>query len=514
MQRIARRSLLAVVLAASVGLAGCEKHSTQSDAPAAGESTLVVALQADGKTLDPHVATDAASIRLSENLYSTLLRYGERYGEIEPALARSHEVSDDGLTWSFELRSNAHFHGSGRSVTAADVKFSLERIVKKGVRADQLKAIARIDTPDPSHVVLHLDHAFSPLESALAHPMNAIVDREVVDDSGDDLSRVDAGSGAFSLVRWVSGRHLVMERDPRYWEPGLPHLERVVFRPIPDETARMTALRSGEVDLVLDVPPRDARELEAAGKIVVGSVPGTFWEYIGLNTKKPPFDDVRVRQAVAWAIDREQIAKLVHLGRARVLPGGPIPQEHWAYADLHTYPAPDLARARALLDEAGKPEAVVTLKVGAEFPYQVNAAQVIKQQLSKIGIRVRILVERSTLFFNSLGHGDFQMTVVGWVGFVDADEWLYALFHGGGRYNQQGFDSPELDRLLDRGRTLRDRSARQRVYRDAQRIIAEEAPMVFLYQNPQISAWRPRVHGYVVHPTATTKFLRQTEIVK
>jgi peptide/nickel transport system substrate-binding protein len=511
MQRIARRSLLAV-FAVPFGLAlGCEQ-SNRGGAPTAGDDTLVVALQADGKTLDPHLATDAASMRLCENLYATLLRYGERYGEIEPGLARAYQVSDDGRTWTFELRDNVFFHGSARAVTAEDVKFSLRRIVEKGVRADQLKVISRIDTPDPHRVVLHLQTAFSPLESALAHPMNAIVDREVVEKSGDNLSRSDAGSGPFRLVEWVTARHLVMKRDPRYWERGLPRVERVVFRPIPDETARTTALRSGEVDLSLDVPPRDARELDSVPGITLGSVPGTFWEYIGLNTKRPPFDDVRVRKAVAWAVDRRQIATLVKLGRARVLDGGPIPEGHWAYADLHLYPAPDPARARALLAEAGKPELSVTLKVGAEFPYQVNAAQVVKRQLGKIGITVHIRVERSTLFFNSLGHGEFEMTLVGWVGFVDADEWLYALFHSGGRYNQQGFANAEVDRLLERGRVLRDRAERRGVYRQAQRIIAEQAPMVFLYQNPQISAWRSRVHGYVVHPTATTEFLRRTEL--
>ena len=200
-------------------------------------------------------------------------------------------------------------------------------------------------------------------------------------------------------------------------------------------------------------------------------------------------------------------------GRATVLDGGLIPPNHWAYADLHLYEQPAPGEAKRLISEAGLPTPMdVELIVDAGVAYQVRAAEVIKQQLKPVGLDVSIQALESAVFFDRLGKGDFQMTVVGWMGFVDPDEWTWNLFHADGKYNQQGYANAEVDALLDRARRSPDREERKRLYTDAQRIIATEAPMVFLYVNDQTSAWRERVHGYHVHPTATTLGLRETWI--
>ncbi len=502
-------------MAVAAGLAargGGKQALVATEARHAGE--LSVALQSDGKTLDPHAASDAASMRLIENMYSTLMRYTRRYGEVEPDLAESYEISPDQKRYTFHLRHGVRFHTSGRELDAADVKYSIERIRKKKIRADQFAAVGRIETPDRYTVVLELSRPFAPLLTYLAYPMNAIVDRRLMQDKGEGvLRRHDAGSGPFRMVEWKKDDHLTLERDPHYYVPGLPRVQRLVYRPIADENARTTALRTGEIDIELDVPPRDVAELRRDPAISVDSVPGTFWEYIGLNTRRPPFDDVRVRQAVAWAVDRKLVDKLVKLGRATVLDGGNIPPSHWAYAGLHLYPHRDVARAKRLLAQAGHAGGFsTTLKVGSSFPYQVNAAQVIKQELRDIDIRVHIAMQESGLLFDSLGRHDFDMDVVGWVGFVDPDEWTYNLFHTGGKYNQQGYSNPELDKLLELGREVGDRQRRKAIYTKVQRIVATDAPMVFLYDNSQISAARRRVQGFFVHPTASTIFLRDVSL--
>lgn len=501
-------------VAIAVGLAARGRGKPPPAAATRVPGELVVALQADGKTLDPHAASDAASMRLIENMYSTVMRYTARYGEVEPDLAESYDISPDGKRYTFHLRHGVRFHTSGRELEAADVKFSIDRIRKKQIRADQFAPVKRIETPDRYTVVLWLSEPFAPLLTYLAHPMNAVMDRRLVQDKGDSvLRRHDAGSGPFSMVEWKKDDHLTIERNRRYYVPGLPRVKRLVYRPIPDEGARTTALRTGEVDIELDVPPRDVRRLRRDPALRVDSVPGTFWEYIGLNTARPPFDDRRVRQAIAWAVDRNVLDRLVKLGRATVLDGGNIPPSHWAYAGLHVYPRRDVARAKALLAEAGHAAGFsTTLKVGAAFPYQVNAAQVIKQELRDVGIRVRIEMQESGLFFDSLGRHDFDMDVVGWVGFVDPDEWTYNLFHSGGKENQQGYSNPDLDRLLDLGRRIRDRERRKGIYKRIQRIVATDVPMVFLYDNNQISAARRRVKGLFVHPTASTIFLRDVSL--
>lgn len=496
-------------------LAGCGRsESAPRDAAARREAgELVVALQDDGKTLDPHKAADAASMHLIENLYSTLLRYAPEYGEVEPDLAERYEVSPDGLVYTFHLNRAATFH-SGRRVTSADVKYSIERIRESEVRAAHFAAVKEIETPDEHTVVLRLAEPFAPLLTYVAHPMNAIVDRDVVEANDGSIDRVAAGSGPFKLVEWRKEQHLAMARHEGYHVPGLPRLSRVVFLPMPDPTVRTIALRNGEIDLILDVTGRDERVLRPAKNVSVAAVPGTFWEYVGINTAREPLNDVRVRQAIAWAIDRDAINRVVKLGAATVLDGGLIPPGHWAHAGLSIYPQRDLDKARELLTAAGVQPGELKLicKVGSAFPYQVAAGQMVKQQLRDVGIEVQLLAQESGVFFEALGKHDFDLTVVGWVGFVDPDEWTYELFHSKGMWNQQSYNNARVDALLEEGRRTTDRAARQRVYAEAQRIITDEAPMVFLYANDQASAALPAVGGFVVHPTASTIFLRDAAL--
>lgn len=478
--------------------------STSPSAPSNPGDQLIVAVIADAGRLDPHTVTDAASMRVIENMYATLLRYGERYGDFENDLAESVDVSADGRTWTITLVDGATFH-SGNAVTAEAVAYSFERIMDKDVRAQQFESIETMNVVDERTLVVEVDEPVAAFRSYLAYPMNAIVDPAVVEANEGSLDSADAGSGPFQLVDWQRDRHVILEKHEGYHVEGLPKVDRLVIRPIADQTARTTALRTGEVHLVEEVAVKDAAILEKAEGVVVESVPGTFWEYIGLNCRKPPFDHVRMRQLVAETVDRQQLNTLVKFGRATPLPGGHIPPNHWAHADLALYPSED----GATVTDANVPAGLI---VDASVAYQVRAAEVIKQQLRSVGIDVAIQALESTVFYDRLGKGDFQMTVVGWMGFVDPDEWTWNLFHTKGKYNQQGYSNARVDELLDEGRRMSDREKRKAIYREAQQIIASDAPMVFLYVNDQTSAWRKNVKGYKVHPTATTLGLRDTWI--
>jgi peptide/nickel transport system substrate-binding protein len=491
------------------GSPGAPAHQRASAAARTNE--VVIAVQADARTLDPHMATDAASMRFVENMYSGLLRYADAYGELEPDLATAWTVSDDGLVYAFTLRTNAFFHGSGRPVTAADVVYSLDRIRREGARASVFAPVRSITAPDEHAVTVTLHTPLAALPAHLAHPMSAIVDREVVEGTG--LERHAGGCGPFRLVEWKRQQHLRLSANPAYALPGRPRVAALTYRPIPDETARTTALRNGEVDILLDVAGKDIERLREVPGIVVESQPGTFWEYLGLNCTRPPFDDVRVRQAVAWAVDRALLNQLVKFGRATVLDGGPIPPNHWAYAGLSVYPRPDPDQARTLLAAAGLGEgADVELIVGSDFPYQVKAAEAIKQMLRPLNLRVTVRALESGAFFDRLGRKEFDLTVVGWLGFVDPDEWLGLLFRSGAEWNQQGYGNPEVDALIEQGRATRDRAERTEIYRRAQAVIAGEAPMVFLYVNERTSARLADVTGFVNHPTVTTISLRDVAV--
>ncbi|HMP73434.1 MAG TPA: ABC transporter substrate-binding protein [Kiritimatiellia bacterium] len=505
-------ALLISALWLGCGRSGAPQGTSASDRAAAAGRTheLIIALQSDGVSLDPHTVSDAGSMRLIENLYSTLLRYGEVYGEVEPDLATSWTISEDGLVYTFRLRTNAVFQISGEVVTAEDVVYSLDRIRELGVRASHFEPVAKVTAPDSFTVVITLTEPFAALLSYLAHPMNAVVDRRVAADQG--LQSKGGGSGPFRLERWRKDDRFRMVRHEAYHLDGRPRLDAVTFRPISDDTARITAMRNGEIDVILDLAARDIDRLDGMPGVTVTSVPGTFWEYLGLNTTRPPFDDVRVRQAVAWAVDREVINQLVKFGQALPLKGGPIPPNHWAHLDEVVYPAQDLDRARALLAEAGvAPEALkVDLLVGSDFAYQVQAAEVVKQQLRAAGLEVTVVSLESGMFFNRLGERDFDMALVGWLGFVDPDEWTYNLFRTGAPWNQQGFSHPDVDSALAEGRRLLDREQRKPVYDRVQRILTEQAPMVFLFINERAMAALDDVRGFEAHPTVTTLSLRDT----
>lgn len=494
----------------SITFTGC---GSASSSPTSKANEVIVAIQSDGKTLDPHKAVDAGSMRLIENMYSTLMRYTDTYGNVEPDLLASRDVADDFRTFTLTIRDDATFHASGKAVTAADVVYSLNRIREIGIRAEPLATLSSIEATDEHTVVMKFDKPMSPLLTYLAHPMYAIVDRDVVDANAGDLGGVDAGSGPFALVRWDRNRALVLKKHDKYHADGLPKLDRVTYRPIPDETARTTALVNGEVDIVLDVPVQDIDMLTSSTNVAVESTQGTFWEYLGLNTNQPPLNDPRVRQAIAWALDRSALNNAVKYGRATELTAGVIPSHHWAYADFTLYPNRDIDKAKALLADAGLADGFdVTLKVGADFPYQVQAAGIVKQMLKDANIRVDLQRLESTMFFADLGEGNFQMTLVGWVGFVDPDEWLYAIYHSDGKYNQQGYSNSEVDRLLEQGRAVGDREQRKAIYAEAQKLITADAPTVYLYLNDQTSAYRDHVQGYNVHATASTISLRSTAI--
>lgn len=486
-------------------------ENTSDSGPVEGGELAIADLNG-AQGLDPHKETGAQSMRYIENMYNTLFKYKEgTYGEIEGELVKDYNISDDGLEYTFELVDGVTFH-NGDPLTSEDVKYSIERIVEMVVRAPQFESVKSIETPDDTTVVITLSEPVAPFLTFLANPMNAIVNQTIVEENGGSLDTVDAGSGPFQLVEWKKDQQLVLEKFNDYFKEGLPYLDRVVWKTIPDETARTTAIRNDELDIILQLSPKDITILEAADGINVESVTGSYWEYIGLNVTEGPLQEKAVRQAIAWAVDREELNNAVKFGMATPLPSGPIPPGHWAFAETNNYPKQDQEKAKELLAEAGYENGFdISLKVG-QNQAQIDAAQVVKQQLAEVNINVEVVQQEDSVFFEQLGQHDFEMTIVGWVGFVDPDEFLYNIFHTGEVYNQQEYSNSSLDELLEKGRTITDQAERKEIYTEAQNIIAEDAPMVFLYANQQASAIRDGVEGFDVNPTVTTISLEGTWI--
>ena len=229
-----------------------------------------------------------------------------------------------------------------------------------------------------------------------------------------------------------------------------------------------------------------------------------------MNCESEQLQDPKVRQAIAYAIDRDAINTAVKMGNATVLKEANVPDTHEYYGGDEIYAARDTEKAKSLLKEAGVAEGsmILNFTVGSDWQYQVDAAQMVKQQLEEVGIKCEISALESGVYFDGLNAGEFDLTVCGWSGFVDVDEYLYDLFTSEGAYNQQNYSNPEVDELLAEGRVTMDEDARKAIYKDAQKMIAEDAPMAFLYMNGFTVAMRDNVKGYTVHPTAATIFMK------
>lgn len=502
--------LTAALLVLVMVFTGCgSKSEKKAEKKESSKDNLIVAIQSDPSGLDPHKVTDRAAGIAIENLYNSLFTYTDKYGEVEPSLVKSYKIKDDGLTYELKLQEGVKFH-SGNDMTSEDVKYSLERVKDGGARASQLEKIKSIETPDDNMVVIKLSSQYAPFLTYLANPLNAIVDKEVVEEKDGSINNVDAGSGPFKLKKWKKGTSVDMVAFDKYWEKDKPILKELELKTIKDATGRATALRNAEVDMIIDAVDKEISVLKKADGVALETVPGTFWEYLGMNCQSEELKDAKVRQAIAYAIDREAINKAVKMGNATVLKEANIPDSHDYYGGDEVYAKRDVEKAQKLLKEAGVKEGSLNLKltVGSDWQYQVDAAQMIKQQLEEAGINCKIQAMESGVYFDGLNSGDFDLTVCGWSGFVDADEYLYDLFTTEGAYNQQKYSNSKVDGLLEEGRVTIDEKDRKAIYKEAQKLIAEDAPMAFLYMNSFTVAMRDNVKGYTVHPTAATIFMK------
>lgn len=497
---------------------------TSEEAETSGEGgpqrggTLRIALEAEPDNLDPHFLIQTSSMRVMEMMYSTLLHLGPDM-DISPDLATDWEVSEDGTTFTFNLREGVKFWCNGREMVAEDVKYSLDRLSDPDGGSPwnyAWGALDRIEVVDDYTVRIVMTEPSAQLLAQIATPWTAIVPKEVVEENGGSLKTTACGTGPFELVEWEPYQHIKMERNEDYYNPDLPYLDELMWVPIEDEATRAQQMMSGEMDMDLVAPPKSISTYENASNIKLVSGPVCSYFYIGLNANREPFSDVRARQAVAWALDREEILEAVAFGQGTALKGGLIgPDTFWAYSDITVYPEPDLEKARELLAEAGYEDGVeVDLVCRAESVYE-DQAQMIKAQLEEAGFTVNInAMEQGAVTQKVWSEGDFDMTPTRWGTWVDPDDFLYGEFHTEGSWNPYGCGTAEIDALLEKGRREMDPEERKKIYKEAERLIAEHACYVLEYRPYQYAAVQDYVMGFQ-HETGNTRLsIRETWIAE
>lgn len=510
------RQMLALALVALAAF-GCTKASEQRRA-----NQLVVGIEDQPKTLDPRYATDAYGMRISHNLiFATLL--DEDYDlKIVPGLAQSWECPDD-TTYIFHLRPNLVFQ-DGLPLTAQDVKFTFEHLMAPETRspyaATLRSEIDSIELKDPLTVKFKLVRPTASFLNSLVIP---ILPEHLIK-QGKDFSGRLIGAGPFKFVSQTS-TEIVLAANKRYFG-GPPKIERLVFKVVTDDNTRFLKMKKGELDLLINALPLDKidefKKPPLSDKYRVIEEPGLSYNYLAFNLEDPALRDIRVRKAIAYGINIDEIIAYRLAGHAVRATGLLSPVNPFYEPDVRTYGF-DPKKAEALLDEAGfpdrdangpKPRLNLELKT-SNNAQAVGIARIIQAQLGAIGIHVDTRSYEWGTFYGDIRSGNFQMTTMRWVGITDPD-FYYELFHSDQippRGDNRGrYINPDMDRLLEAGRGTPDFKSRKAIYSQVQRKLSEELPYVSLWHVNNVSIVNRRVIGYRQHPTGGFVSFKNVEI--
>ena len=499
-KRPAVLTVVGCVIALVLGLTGCSTGQ-RVDLGEGSADNLIAAIAGEPDQLDPHKTTAYFSFEVLENVFDTLVEPDADL-EMRPALAESWEVSPDELTWKFRLRQGVTFH-DGSPFTAEDVVYSYRRIIDEQLaNVDKFSAITDVSAPDPATVRITVAQPTPNLLTNLGGFKGmAIVSRANIE-SGQ-IATHPVGTGPFSFVGQTSGDSITLTANPDYWG-GEPPISGVTFRFISEPSTALSALQAGEVDWTDSVPPQRVAQLRDDNSLQLALTPSNDYWYLALNTAREPWNDVRVRQAIAYGIDRDAIVQATSYGTAAANQLA-IPEGNPWYTAYDTY-SYDIDKAESLLEEAGAAPQTLDMLVTSEYPETVTAAQIIADNLAPLGISVSIRTVDFATWLDEQNTGNFDMLMMGWLGNIDPDDFYYAQHHTDGTSNAQKFSDPEVDRLLDAGRVETDRDARQDDYAQAATLIADEVSYIYLYNPSVIQAWNTDLSGYEARRDGAVRF--------
>ena len=479
--------------------------------------TLVVGLVAEPVNLDPAQVTDLNSNRVGRRLVETLVTFPDESTQIVPGLAESWTVSKDGLRYTFKLRKGISFH-DGTPLNAEAVKFSIERQINAEHPFNKLGKypfanyffgnVKAVEVIDPSSVEFVLKEPRASFLAILTAGAASIVSPTAVKKLGVDYALQPVGTGPFRYVAWDRGQRVVLERNAQYWKSPVK-VERVIYRPIVEDQARLTELLTGALDLIVGTPPDFVAQLENNPKVTLLKQVGAHVWYLGINNQKKPFDDKRVRQALNYAVNKEAIVRDVLKGTGSMSAGPVLPGTWGADAGLKPYPY-DPERARKLLADAGYPGGFTTSmwvpESGSGMQSPVAMATVMQSNLKAVGVNVTLQTFEWGAFIAKLRSKEQELFALSWMaGNEDPDMVMYPLLHSSqwtpGGPNRALYKSDTFDELLHQARLTTDQAKRAELYRQAQRILADDPPWIFVDHEIQTAVHSKRVQGFKLHPS-------------
>ena len=493
--------------------------------------TLVVAFNADPETLDPHITTALLASRVLALIHDNLINR-DYDGSFKPALAEKWDISSDGKVYTFTLKKGVKFH-SGKDFSSADVKYTFERWLntEKSPTSFAIKPIDKIEAPDPQTVRFTLKEPYNIFLDQLAGAWAVMLNQATVDKAGSDYGiTVADGTGPYKFVTWTRNQKIVLARNDAYtWgssmfqNQGPAYVDGVEIRIIPEDNTRLAEFQAGNVHLVQDVPQGDVERLNTTPGVSIVKYDQLQTSYLGFNTRKPPFDDPRVRQAVNLAINRDEIVTGANFGlgapaRTMLTPSTPF---YWAGSD-QAAPTFDTAKAGALLDQAGwspgtggireKDAQQLILPLWIINPgTAVLQAQILEQQLAKIGVKVDTKQYEQTAWFAAARSGEQVGFIIG-IFFENPDGILYFYFYSKQQPapNRFSYALPEVDRWLEDSRVNPDQNAVRQDYENVQKKIIEDAVTAPLVHELGTLGKVDAVQGVKVH--ASRWLYRMTDL--
>ncbi|TVY04236.1 ABC transporter substrate-binding protein [Cohnella terricola] len=501
--------------------------AASSPSASKGNKILIFGRNSDSVGLDLATTTDGESYRVAVNVLETLVVYDPTTKGVSPKLAESWTVSDDGLTYTFKLRQGIKFQ-DGTDFNAEAVAFNFERWMDKsnplhnkdgfpyyesifgGYKGDAQHAIAGITVADPYTVQFKLTKPISSFLSNLAIPNFGIASPEALKDTSRDFNKSPVGTGPFLLTDWKANDTITLANNPNYWQQGQPKLDKLIFKVIPDQNARLTALQTGEVDMIDGVNPEDVRTILQNGDLQLFDTPSLNVGYLGFNTAKAPFDNVKVREAIAGIVDKQALIDAFWAGTATPAVNA-IPPVFMGYNGDIKDRTVDLDKSKQLLSEAGYPNGFKTTiwTTSASRIYMPNGekvAQALQEQLKKINIDAQIQTLEWATYIDKLISHDTDLFLSGWISdTADPDNFLAPLFSVDNTYNFSGYKNEEVNKLLQQGQVETDSAKREQEYRDIQELLFQDAPVVPIAHAKYFVAAAKGVSGFVISPTGANE---------
>ena len=496
---------------------------------AAAPGTLVIGLVAEPTSLDPGQLTDINSMKLLGAMYDTLVRFKPDSFDLAPSLATSWDISSDLMLYTFKLRPGVKFH-DGTDFNADAVKFTYDRLLDpNGPYADTgpfpfapgyYGSIAETIAVDPLTVQFRLNRQDASLINAFTLNTGRIVSPQAVKTSRKNFAQNPVGTGPFKFVSWDHNVRITLTANPDYWD-GAPALSQLIFRPLVDEQTRITEFLSGGVDVIFDVPPDNIGQVKGNPDAVFLEQPGPHVWWVTLNVQKPPFDNVLVRHAVNYAVNKDALTQDILKGTGTPSVGPIPPAIGWAYTDQVTQYNYDPDRAQELLKQSGVLMPVnVTFWVtesgsGMQSPKTMGTA--IQADLAAIGVNAQIQTFEWGAFLNRYGSGlgdEASMAELSWM--FDSGDPAHMLPNNlyGPACSPKGFNggcyqNSNVDLLMNAALKINEREQRGAVYRQIQQIVADDAPWIFVDNQIQNAATSTRVSGLKLHPSFYMTYLNQ-----